>query len=355
VAYIFAEKKIMNFLKFKNEAATDTAEIIIEGAIGCYNWEKPDEAQTQRKQELRKELQRIKDIKAKNILVKIDSLGGYVDHALSIYDMLCEHPAKVTTQINGMCASAATIVFMAGEERKISKNALFLIHKCSTFFIGNANELKALLGDQNTIDERLISIYTDKCTAKREEIETLFNENNGNGIWINAEKATEMGFASQIYNESKIKNFFNSITNIFNNQIPKIMTKFIALYPILAVALAINETREFEDGKDIPMSKTEMGLLEKLVTDLKADLVAAQKAKADAEAAKATAEAAKVAAEEAKTAAEAKRDELQAKIDKTPANTQIPTGADNTPNTSTSSFEDYVKNDPYYQSITKEL
>ena len=141
-------------IRFLNEN-TDEAVIEIYGQIGYEGWDREDDENTARL--MSGELDRIKALNAKRITVKINSLGGDVNHALAIHDLLAEHPALVTTQINGLCASAATIVAMAGKERRMSKNALFLIHQCSAY-VGRANQeqLAQELETQKTVNGRML-------------------------------------------------------------------------------------------------------------------------------------------------------------------------------------------------------
>lgn len=80
----------------------------------------------------------------KKILVRICSLGGSVDEALAIFELLHSMKERVTTECYGRCASAATLIAMAGDTRKMSRYALFLIHKCWSGVIGNENVLKSL-------------------------------------------------------------------------------------------------------------------------------------------------------------------------------------------------------------------
>ena len=188
-------------IRFLNEN-TDEAVIEIYGQIGYEGWDREDDENTARL--MSGELDRIKALNAKRITVKINSLGGDVNHALAIHDLLAEHPALVTTQINGLCASAATIVAMAGKERRMSKNALFLIHQCSAY-VGRANQeqLAQELETQKTVNGRMLDIYTAACNGKEAEISELLKANNGLGKWLTATEARDFGFVTDIYNESR--------------------------------------------------------------------------------------------------------------------------------------------------------
>ena len=184
-------------IRFLDESAEE-AVIEIYGQIGYEGWTRDEDENTAR--QMSAELDRIKALSAKRITVRINSLGGDVNHALAIHDLLAEHPALVTTQINGLCASAATIVAMAGKERRMSKNALFLIHQCSAY-VGRANEerLSQELETQKTVNGRMLDIYTAACSGKEAEISELLKANNGQGKWLTAEEAKGFGFVTDIY------------------------------------------------------------------------------------------------------------------------------------------------------------
>jgi phage shock protein A len=122
-----------------------------------------------------------------------------------MYDALAAHSAHITTIIEGgYSASAATIIFMAGDKRKISENALFLIHKSLISpwdWSFNENALKDLLEDVRATDKRLRAIY-EKAGVSTTDVEELMNAQYGNGKWIDAQEAGPApdgyGFATEI-------------------------------------------------------------------------------------------------------------------------------------------------------------
>ena len=182
---------------------TETVDIKIDGEIGykSYWWEEEDEKdRVLTAKELKAELKRISEIEAKRIRVYINSLGGLVNHALNMYDALVAHAAEVTTIIEGgYTASAATIIFMAGSQRKISENALFLIHKSLISpwsYSFNENDLLSLVDDVQQTDKRLKAIY-EKAGIDTDTIQNLMNANNGNGRWIDASDVEQYGFATE--------------------------------------------------------------------------------------------------------------------------------------------------------------
>lgn len=180
----------------------ETVDIKIDGEIGykSYWWEEDDEKdRVLTAKELKAELKRISEIEAKRIRVYINSLGGLVIHALNMYDALVAHDAEITTIIEGgYTASAATVIFLAGTQRKISENALFLTHKSMVSPLGsfNENDLKAFLDTVQQTDKRIKAIY-EKAGVSSDTIENLMNANNGNGRWIDADDVVSYGFATE--------------------------------------------------------------------------------------------------------------------------------------------------------------
>lgn len=242
----------------------------------------------------------------KNVIVKINSLGGDVDEALGIYELLLTMGDRVTTECYGRCASAATIIAMAGATRKMSRYALFLIHKCWSGVVGNENVLEEELEAQRAINSRLAAIYTDRTASKKEDIEELMERNNGDGAWLNTEECLRYGFITEEitavtsdsdYLKSKIQNMFN-LKN-------RPMKKSIMTFAAIAALLAVQEMDANKEGAVLMDDNT----LKKINDDLvkkQAEIDQLKNEKQNLESEKANAESAKAEAENAKTEAESK-------------------------------------------------
>lgn len=271
----------------------------------------------------------------KNVVVKINSLGGDVDEALAIYELLVGMGDRVTTECYGRCASAATIIAMAGATRKMSRYALFLIHKCWGGVVGNENVLEKELEAQRAINGRLISIYVDRTGAKKEDIEALMERNNGDGAWLTTEECLQYGFIQEeitAANGSEAAYLTNKIKNMFNFNSNKTMKKSIKTMAALCALLAMEEITANKEGQfiidDETMNKINDALkaeqdksanLQQQLDSVVADKAAAETAKATAESEKAAAETAKADAEAAKKAAEDRVSELKDILAKIPA------------------------------------
>jgi len=137
----------------------------------------------------------IKNITASEIEVIISSLGGSVNHALAIHDILRIHPAKITTNIIGVTASSGTLVSSAGDVRKMSKNALFLVHEPEGEAQGKANDLRRVADAIDKHEERIIGIYNPITNISKSKIKSLMKEEK----FIDAKEAKEYGFITDIY------------------------------------------------------------------------------------------------------------------------------------------------------------
>jgi len=190
--------KIVSEAPSKGKAAT-SAEMVLEGVIG-WDWEKGWNAsdQTTTKEFVRKELKALAGLKVKAVTVRINSVGGSVLHGLSIHDLLAASPAEVTTVVEGMTASAATIIAQAGDVRKMSDNALYLIHKPWNYAMGNVNEIQQTLDDLNAAEERMNAIYA-KRGVDPDALAELMEANNGNGRWLSGAEALEAGLIDEVY------------------------------------------------------------------------------------------------------------------------------------------------------------
>lgn len=185
----------MNKLPFnlvKKDESNNIGYIDIEGIIGESFWGE----KTVTKEDIKADLEKVKSAKMTKLIVNINSLGGDVNHALSIYDMLTELDCPVIGRLNGFVASAATIIAMACDQIEMSENAFFLVHKAMTITIGNANEIENDLNFLNKIDETITNIYSKRVDIAR--CQELLEVDNGNGKWLTADETLEYGFVDAI-------------------------------------------------------------------------------------------------------------------------------------------------------------
>lgn len=191
-----------------------TVELNIDCEIGSfdYTWGSDGPVITcdATKEAIKAELKAIASVKGDIIIVNINSPGGDINHGLSIHDLLAQNPAKKIARINGMTASAATIVAMACDEIQMSENSLFLPHKSSTWASGNANDLAASLDDLNKVDAVMAKIYSKKTGKTVEQVMAQMNVNNGYGEWMTADEAESFGFITSKFEPKQIAAFFDA-------------------------------------------------------------------------------------------------------------------------------------------------
>ena len=170
------------------QANEDTADLYIFGDICKWAWEDAGEASGNT---IVKQLQAVK---ASEINVHINSYGGDVSEGLAIYNVLREHPARVHTICDGFACSAASIVFMAGDQRTMSPASLLMIHNAWTYAMGNAAELRKTADDIEIITQASVEAYKQVATISEEEIKKLMDAET----WILPGDAVAYGFATDI-------------------------------------------------------------------------------------------------------------------------------------------------------------
>ena len=129
-----------------------------------------------------------------DVTVFINSPGGDVFAASQIYTMLRNHPGKVTVKIDGIAASAASVVAMAGEKTLISPTGMLMCHNPMTCAMGNKADMEKAIALLDEVKESIINAYAEKSHLSRNKIARLMDEET----WMNAEKALQLGFVDGI-------------------------------------------------------------------------------------------------------------------------------------------------------------
>lgn len=133
-----------------------------------------------------------------DIVVWINSPGGDVFAAAQIYNMLMDYRGNVTVKIDGLAASAASVIAMAGTEVLMSPVAMMMIHNPATVAIGDAGEMKKAIDMLSEVKESIMNAYEIKTNMSRTKISHLMDAES----WFNAAKAVELGFADGILFDS---------------------------------------------------------------------------------------------------------------------------------------------------------
>lgn len=129
-----------------------------------------------------------------DITVFINSPGGDCVAAAQIYNMLMDYKGNVTVKIDGIAASAASVIAMAGTKVLMSPVSLMMIHNPLTVAIGDSKEMKKAIDMLSEVKESIINAYELKTGLSRTKLSHMMDSET----WMNAQKALELGFADGI-------------------------------------------------------------------------------------------------------------------------------------------------------------
>lgn len=129
-----------------------------------------------------------------DVTVWLNSPGGDCVAAAQIYNMLKEYPGNVTIKIDGIAASAASLIAMAGDNILMSPVSMMMIHNPLTMAIGNADDMQKAAAMLNEVKDSIINAYELKTGLSRAKLSHLMDDET----WMNAVKAVELGFADGI-------------------------------------------------------------------------------------------------------------------------------------------------------------
>ena len=176
----------------KNENETRT--LYLEGVIAEESWFKDDITPAMFKEELFSG--------SGPITLHINSPGGDCIAASQIYTMLMEYPHDVTVQIDGMAASAASVIAMAGTKVCMSPTSMIMVHNPFTAAMGDSEEMRKAIQLLDEVKESIINAYQIKTGLSRTKLSHLMDSET----WMNAKKAKELGFCDEILftGESKL-------------------------------------------------------------------------------------------------------------------------------------------------------
>ena len=133
-------------------------------------------------------------IKAKQIDLHINSPGGDVFDGVTIYNLLKQHPATITTYIDGLAASIASVIALAGDKVYMAENALYMIHNPWGFAMGDANDMRKTADVLDKIRSSMLTTYISASGKPEEEIIPLLDAET----WMDAEEAKAFGFVDEV-------------------------------------------------------------------------------------------------------------------------------------------------------------
>ena len=210
-------KKFWNWVR---DTDTQTRTLYLNGAIAEESWFEDDVTPAAFREELMSG--------EGDIVVWINSPGGDCIAASQIYNMLMDYKGNVTVKIDGIAASAASVIAMAGTEVLMSPTSLMMIHHPFTIAIGDSEEMQKAIQMLDEVKESIINAYELKTGLSRTRLSHLMDAET----WLNANKAVELGFVDDIMfkpGESSLQDSFvfsrRAVTNSLMNKLQKPVVK----------------------------------------------------------------------------------------------------------------------------------
>ena len=181
------------FWKFVNKVSGEgSSNLYLEGEIASETWwgdEVTPEA-------FRTELRQMKG----DLTVHLNSPGGDVFAGVAIYNALKDYTkGKVVVKVDGLAASIASVVAMAGDEIIMSPGSMMMIHNPWSIGVGSSDELRKAADTLDQIKDSILPIYTDRSGLSEDEVKDLMDAET----WMTAEKAVELGFADTVQKATK--------------------------------------------------------------------------------------------------------------------------------------------------------
>jgi ATP-dependent Clp protease protease subunit len=185
------------------------------------------------------------------VTIWINSPGGDCIAASQIYTMLMEYPGEVTVKIDGLAASAASVIAMAGSKVLMAPTAMMMIHNPMTTAFGDHVEMQKAIEMLEEVKESIINAYEIKTSLSRAKLSRLMDEET----WMNAYKAIELGFADALLEDKKTANIMDSY--VFSQR------KVDAALLNKMTAKTIDKANQFT-GRNVDELKNQLKVMEKL-------------------------------------------------------------------------------------------
>lgn len=171
---------------FNMRARSDEADIYVYEDIG-ENWFGGVSAK-----QFASDLKGLGDVKTINL--HVNSYGGQVFDGMAMYRLLVDHPAKVIVHVDGVAASAAATLVMAGDEIRITEAGMIMIHNASGCCCGDARDMRQLADLLETITATIADVYAGRTRQSKDDIAAWMDATT----WMTAAEAVERGFADNI-------------------------------------------------------------------------------------------------------------------------------------------------------------
>jgi ATP-dependent protease ClpP protease subunit len=165
-------------------AASDDATITMYDAIGSDGWSEGVTA--------KRVAAALRAIGSKDITVSLNSPGGDFFEGIAIYNLLREHPHKVTVKVVGLAASAASLIAMSGDDIQVAKTGFLMIHNAWVFAIGNRHDLRDAADTLDEFDGVMADLYADAAGITKAKAAKMMDDET----WMSGQAAVDSGFAT---------------------------------------------------------------------------------------------------------------------------------------------------------------
>lgn len=143
----------------------------------------------------------LRAIGERDVVVNVNSPGGDMFEGVAIYNQLREHKGKVTINILGLAASAASIIAMAGDEIRIGRPSFYMVHNCWMLAAGNRHDFANLSEQMAPFDAAMADVYQARTSIELKAIQTLMDKET----WIGGSAAVADGWADALLDDSYTK------------------------------------------------------------------------------------------------------------------------------------------------------
>ena len=178
------QAKVGSWFELKN-LSEETANIAIYDEIGAWGVTASDF------------VNELKGVTARNIQLSINSPGGDVFDGLAILNSLRQHPANVNVVVDGVAASAASFIAMAGDSVKMAPQAMMMIHDAAGLVIGNAQDMQEMATLLDKTSDNIASVYAQRAGGTQEDWRNAMKAET----WYTDQEAVDSGLADEILSE----------------------------------------------------------------------------------------------------------------------------------------------------------
>ena len=208
---------------FQMKATNNVAQIDIFGDIVSEKWFDEETSAVS----FRDALKESGDVSTINL--SINSGGGSVFDGIAIYNMLKSHKATVNVYIEGLAASIASVIAMAGDTITMRSGSMMMVHMPWTLSQGNAEEMRRTADTLEKTGDSIVDIYSERTGISSDDIRNIMNDET----WLSAEEAVEQGWATKLDKKEAVMNsvpkeILGRFSNVPKNVLARVKKKTLS-------------------------------------------------------------------------------------------------------------------------------